>query len=150
MPTNLYGLGDNFDLQKSHVLPALIRKFHEAKVNGAPEVIVWGSGKPRREFCHVDDCAEALLFLMKSYDSSEIINIGVGSDLSIKELARLVKKIVGYTGKIIFDRSRPDGTPQKLVDISKISALGWRAKITLEDGVGETYNWYLNTTTRRL
>ena len=139
MPTNLYGPGDNFDPAGSHVLPALIRKFHEAKVAGAPEVVVWGSGVPRREFCHVDDCAEACLRLMQVYDEAEIVNIGVGEDLTIAELAALVARVVGYGGAIVYDRSRPDGTPRKLVDVSRIHALGWRARIPLEQGIRETY-----------
>ena len=139
MPTNLYGPGDNFDPAGSHVLPALIRKFHEAKVAGAPEVVVWGSGAPRREFCHVDDCAEACLRLMEVYDEAEIVNIGVGEDLTIAELAALVARVVGYGGAIVYDLSRPDGTPRKLVDVSRIHALGWRARIQLEQGIRETY-----------
>ena len=139
MPTNLYGGGDNFDPAGSHVLPALIRKFHEAKVAGAPEVVVWGSGAPRREFCHVDDCAEACLRLMEVYDEAEIVNIGVGEDLTIAELAALVARVVGYGGAIVYDLSRPDGTPRKLVDVSRIHALGWRARIPLEQGIRETY-----------
>ena len=139
MPTNLYGPGDNFDPAGSHVLPALIRKFHEAKVAGAPEVVVWGSGAPRREFCHVDDCAEACLRLMEVYDEAEIVNIGVGEDLTIAELAALVARVVGYGGAIVYDLSRPDGTPRKLVDVSRIHSLGWRARIPLEQGIRETY-----------
>ena len=139
MPTNIYGPGDNFDPAGSHVLPALIRKFHEAKVAGAPEVVVWGSGAPRREFCHVDDCAEACLRLMEVYDEAEIVNIGVGEDLTIAELAALVARVVGYGGAIVYDLSRPDGTPRKLVDVSRIHALGWRARIPLEQGIRETY-----------
>ena len=141
MPTNLYGPGDNFDLASSHVLPALLRKFHEAKVAGAPEVVVWGSGTPRREFCHVDDRAEACLHLMQTYDDAEIVNVGVGEDVSIAELAALVAKVVGYAGAIVYDRSRPDGTPRKLVDVSRITALGWRARIPLEQGIADTYAW---------
>ena len=144
MPTNLYGPGDNFDLQNSHVLPALIRKFHEAKVAGDPVVTVWGTGTPRREFCHVDDCADACLFLMEHYDGADFVNIGVGDDLSIAELAELVKRVVGYEGGIAFDSSRPDGTPRKLVDVSRLNALGWQARIGLEDGMRETYRWYLD------
>ncbi len=143
MPTNLYGPGDNFDLETSHVLPALIRKFHEAKVTGAPQVVVWGSGTPRREFLHVDDLADACLFLMNNYDSSEIINIGVGKDLTIAELAQLVKEIVGYKGEIVFDTTKPDGTPRKLLDVSKIFNLGWRPRIRLEDGIRSTYEWFV-------
>jgi len=143
MPTNLYGPGDNFDLETSHVLPALIRKFHEAKVSKAPTVSVWGSGKPRREFLHVDDCAEACLFLMKHYDGEDIVNIGVGEDLSIAELAGLVKQIIEYPGEIVFDTSKPDGTPRKLVDVSRVNGLGWRAGISLEEGIRSTYQWFL-------
>jgi GDP-L-fucose synthase len=143
MPTNLYGPGDNFDLATSHVMPALIRKFHEAKRDGAPEVVVWGSGTPRREFCHVDDCAEACLHLMEVYDDAEIVNIGVGEDVSIAELAGLVARVVGYEGRIVYDRSKPDGTPRKLVDVGRIRALGWRPRIALEDGIRETYAWFL-------
>ncbi|MGF1615585.1 MAG: GDP-L-fucose synthase family protein [Gammaproteobacteria bacterium] len=143
MPTNLYGPGDNFDLESSHVLPALISKFHEAKHVGAPSVEVWGTGIPRREFCHVDDCAEACLHLMNAYEDPEIINIGVGRDISIHELAELVKRIVGYPGAIVFDASKPDGTPRKLVDVRKLFALGWKPRISLEQGIRETYEWYV-------
>jgi GDP-L-fucose synthase len=143
MPTNLYGPGDNFDLQSSHVLPALIRKFHEAKVEGRAEVVVWGTGSPRREFCHVDDCAAACLHLMQVYDEAEIVNIGEGRDLSIAELALLVQRVVGYEGQIRFDTTRPDGTPRKLVDASRLFALGWRPRVGLEEGIGSTYRWYL-------
>ena len=144
MPTNLYGPEDNFDLLSSHVLPAMIRKFHEGKIQGASEVQLWGTGKPQREFCHVDDCASACIFLMEKYESPEIVNIGVGSDISIHELAQLVKRIVGYRGSLVFDSSRPDGTPRKLVDISRISDLGWRPTIALEDGIRRTYEWFCN------
>jgi GDP-L-fucose synthase len=143
MPTNLYGPGDNFDLATSHVLPALIRKFHEAKVAGAGEVTVWGSGTPRREFLHVDDLADAVCFLMERYESAEIINVGVGEDVTIAELAELVRKAVGFTGRIVFDRTKPDGTPRKLLDVGRISALGWRPRIGLEDGIRATYAWYV-------
>ena len=143
MPTNLYGPEDNFDLESSHVMPALIRKFHEAKVNEEPSVTVWGSGKPLREFLHVDDCAAACLYLMDHYDGEEIVNIGVGEDLTIAELADLVKRVVGYQGEIIYDASKPDGTPRKLVDVTRINGLGWRAGISLEDGVRETYEWFV-------
>jgi GDP-L-fucose synthase len=144
MPTNLYGPGDNFDLKSSHVLPALIRKFHEAKAAGAPEVVVWGTGKPRREFLHVDDLADAVCFLLERYESPEIINVGVGQDVSIAELAALVSKVVGYQGAIVYDSSKPDGTPRKLLDVSKIAGLGWKAKTALETGIRETYRWYLD------
>ncbi len=143
MPTNLYGPGDNFDLQSSHVLPALMRKFHEAKVGGAREVVVWGTGQPRREFLHVDDLAEACLFLMEHYDDESIVNVGVGEDLSIRELAELVKQVVGFEGELRFDASKPDGTPRKLLDVSRLHALGWRARIPLRQGIEQTYAWYL-------
>jgi len=143
MPTNLYGPEDNFDLESSHVMPALIRKFHEAKINRASSVTVWGTGKPLREFLHVDDCAAACLFLMQHYDGEEIVNIGVGEDLSIAELAELVSKVVGFAGKIIYDSGKPDGTPRKLVDVTRINGLGWRAGIPLEVGVRTTYEWFL-------
>ncbi|WP_226001648.1 GDP-L-fucose synthase [Paenibacillus sp. BJ-4] len=139
MPTNLYGPGDNFDLQTSHVLPALIRKFHEAKLNQSPTVEVWGSGTPRREFLHSDDLADACLFLMNNYEGNEIVNIGVGEDISIRELAERVKDVVGYEGEITFNTSAPDGTPRKLVDVSRISGLGWSARISLEAGLKSVY-----------
>ena len=142
MPANLYGPGDNFDLERSHVMPALIRKFHEAKFNGTAQVIVWGSGKPFREFLHVDDLADACLFLMNNYNSSGIINIGTGKDLSIAELAHLIKDTVGYHGEVVFDTSKPDGTLRKLLDVSKLFAMGWKPRITLIEGVTATYNWY--------
>ena len=143
MPTNLYGPGDNFDLANSHVLPALIRKFHEAKVQGDAEVVIWGSGTPRREFLHVDDLADACVFLMQGYDEERIINVGVGEDVSIAELAALVQRVVAFEGEIVLDPSKPDGTPRKLLDVSRLNALGWRARIGLEDGIRETYQWYL-------
>ena len=139
MPTNLYGPNDNYDLNSSHVLPALLRKFHEAKTQDQPEVIVWGSGTPRREFLHADDMADACVFLMKNYNEEGLINIGVGEDLSIKELAEMVKEITGYKGKIVFDTSKPDGTPRKLMDVSKLSAIGWRASISLKEGITQVY-----------
>ena len=144
MPTNLYGPNDNFDLQNSHVLPALLRKFHEAKVQIKPTVEIWGSGTPRREFLHVDDLADACQFLMKNYDKSEIVNIGVGEDLSIKALATLIKETVGYSGKLTFDTSKPDGTPRKLLNVSRLHSLGWKAQIPLREGLRQTYRWYLN------
>ncbi len=142
MPTNLYGPHDNFDLETSHVLPAFIRKFHEAVTEGKDEVEIWGTGMPRRELLHVDDLAEACLFLMNNYHDSEIINIGSGADITIKELAEKTASITGYKGKLCFDTSKPDGTPLKLLDISKIKALGWQAKIELDDGIRNTYQWY--------
>jgi GDP-L-fucose synthase len=145
MPTNLYGPGDNFDLQTSHVLPALLRKFHTAKQNGDQQVTVWGSGTPRREFLYVDDLADAVCFLMERYDSPDIINVGCGEDVTIAELAASIGKIVGYRGATVFDRSKPDGTPRKLLDVSKCTALGWRAKTSLNDGIRATYEWYLQS-----
>jgi GDP-L-fucose synthase len=139
MPTNLYGPNDNYDLKNSHVLPALLRKFHEAKMNEEPEVTVWGSGNPRREFLHADDMADACVFLMKNYNEEGLINIGVGEDHSIKELAEMIKGIVGYKGKIVFDSSKPDGTPRKLMNVSKLSAFGWKASISLKDGIAQVY-----------
>lgn len=143
MPTNLYGPGDNFDLKTSHVLPALIRKAHQARIEDMPEMAVWGTGCPRREFMHVDDLADAAVFLMQSYDEADIINVGVGTDLSIRELAELVCRVVGYNGRLVFDTSKPDGTPQKLLDVSRLRALGWQDRIGLEDGIRETYQWFV-------
>lgn len=143
MPTNLYGINDNFDLEKSHVMPALIRKFHEAKMAKQSSVEIWGSGKPLREFLHVDDCADACTFLLEHYAEPEIVNIGVGSDLSILDLCGLIKKTVGFAGELVFDASKPDGTPRKLVDVSKINKLGWKASISLEEGISNTYQWFL-------
>lgn len=148
MPTNLYGPYDNFDLKKSHVLPALIRKFSEAKAHNAPCVVIWGSGHPKREFLHVDDLADACLFLMRSYEGSQTVNIGTGKDLSIAELARMIKEIVGYSGELIFDPSYPDGTPQKLLDISKIRNMGWEPRLSLLEGLRETIRWYNDTYTQ--
>jgi GDP-L-fucose synthase len=142
MPTNLYGPGDNFDLQTSHVLPALLRKFHTAREGGSKDVTVWGSGTPRREFLYVDDLADALCFLMERYDSPEIINVGWGEDVTIGELAELIAGIVGFRGPIVFDRSKPDGTPRKLLDVSKLDALGWRPRTPLAEGIRATYDWY--------
>lgn len=142
MPTNLYGIGDNFDLEKSHVMPALIRKMHEAKTAGAPTVEIWGTGSPLREFLFVDDCADACLFLMENYADEGIVNIGVGEDISIADLARLVARVVGYGGELVFDTSKPDGTPRKLVDTSRINGLGWRPRVSLEAGIRVTYDWY--------
>jgi GDP-L-fucose synthase len=143
MPTNLYGPNDNYDLNNSHVLPALIRKFHEAKINNAPNVVVWGTGKPRRELMHVDDLADACLFLMLNYNDSKFVNVGTGKDTSIAELAELVKKIVGYNGEIIYDTSKPDGTPRKLLDLTYLHSLGWKHKIELEEGIRSTYQYFL-------
>jgi GDP-L-fucose synthase len=142
MPTNLYGPGDNFDLESSHVLPALIRKFHEAKVAGDAAVALWGTGSPRREFLHVDDLAGAALFLMQNYSSAEIINIGSGEEITIAELAGLIRQITGFTGRVVYDPSKPDGTPRKLMDSSRLRALGWKPEITLGDGIARTYNWF--------
>jgi len=142
MPTNLYGPGDNFSLSSSHVLPALMRKFHEAVVARADSVTVWGTGTPRREFLYVDDLADACLFLMRHYDDEAIVNVGVGEDLSIRELAELVARITGFGGKVDFDVSKPDGTPRKLLDVSFLRSLGWHAQVPLEDGVKRTYEWF--------
>lgn len=144
MPTNLYGPGDNFDLQSSHVMPALIRKFHEAKQAGAAEVPVWGSGTPRREFLHVDDMAAATVFLMESYSDPEIVNIGVGKDISIRELAEMIQQVVGFEGELAFDSSKPDGTPRKLLDVGRLNGLGWTPSITLRDGIETTYQWFMD------
>jgi GDP-L-fucose synthase len=143
MPTNLYGTGDNFDLRNSHVLPALIRRFHEAKVSDAKEVLLWGTGTPRREFLHVDDLAEAAIFAMEHYDAAEPLNVGTGEDITIADLAKLVAQVVGYSGAIAFDPTKPDGTPRKLLDVSRLTNLGWHARIGLEDGIASTYSWYL-------
>jgi GDP-L-fucose synthase len=145
MPTNLYGAGDNFDPETSHVLPALIRRFHEAKMNGRALVTAWGTGTPRRELLHVDDLAEAIIVLLESYDEESIINVGCGEDISIKELCELVMSVVGYKGRLEFDSSKPDGTPRKVLDISKISSLGWRPRIPLEQGIRSTYEWFRAT-----
>jgi len=142
MPTNMYGPGDNFDLENSHVLPALIRKFDDAKNSGAPKVTLWGSGSPKREFLHADDLGRACLYLLDNYDDEVAINVGVGEEVSIKELAELIQKITGYQGNIEWDSSKPDGTPRKLLDVSRITALGWKADISLEDGIRSTYEWY--------
>jgi GDP-L-fucose synthase len=143
MPTNLYGPGDNYDLQNSHVLPALIRKFHEAKMNGSATVTVWGTGKPMREFLHADDVASACFYLMQEYESPEIINIGIGKDHSIEEMALMIKKVTGFMGQLIFDTSKPDGTLRKLLDVDKINKLGWHAAITLETGIQNTYTDFI-------
>ena len=150
MPTNLYGFNDNFNLNTSHVLPALMRKFHEAKINSQPEVVVWGSGTPKREFLFVDDLAEAILFLLEKVNAKDLyqagitqINIGMGKDLTINELAELISDIIGFTGKIVYDSSKPDGTPRKLMDVSRINKLGWKATTDLKTGIEKTYKWYL-------
>jgi GDP-L-fucose synthase len=143
MPTNLYGINDNFDLNSSHVLPALMRKFHEAKVNNSAFVEVWGSGTPKREFLYVDDLAQACVFVMNNKQVKGLVNIGVGEDLTICELAELIKKTVGFKGELKFDATKPDGTPRKCMDVSKINSLGWKAKISLEEGIAKVYQWYL-------
>lgn len=142
MPSNLYGPNDNFNLETSHVLPALIRKFDDAKNNGEKEVVLWGTGSPKREFLYSDDLARACIFLMNSYNSPDILNIGTGEDISIFDLAQIIKKCIGYSGQIVWDKSHPDGTPKKLMDVSKINSLGWKHKIDLEDGIISTYEWY--------
>ena len=144
MPTNLYGINDNFDLENSHVLPALIRKFHEAKLQQDASVTLWGTGSPSREFLHVDDLAEALIYLMNNYDGASIVNIGTGEDLPIRELADTIKNIIGYNGEIVWDGSKPDGTPRKLLDVSLIHGLGWQHKISLKEGIENTYRWFLD------
>lgn len=147
MPTNLYGINDNFDLTSSHVLPALIRKFHEAKVNGLDNVEVWGTGQPKREFLYVDDLADACIYLLQNYharDVGEFVNIGTGVDISIAQLSVVIKNIVGYQGQITFNENKPDGTPRKLLDVSKMNSLGWKSKVVLEEGIRTTYEWYRN------
>ena len=147
MPTNLYGPDDNYDPETSHAMAALIRKFHDAKVNDTSQVVVWGTGSPMREFLYVDDMADACVYLMENYDVADIgefVNIGVGEDLTIRDLAELIKDIVGYGGEIVFDTSKPDGTPRKLLDVTKLHNLGWQAKISLEDGIKQAYNWYMD------
>ena len=146
MPTNLYGPNDNFDLETSHVLPALIRKFHEAKIENAPTVEVWGTGNPRREFLYSDDLADAVIYLINNYKGNQFINIGVGKDISIKELAEKIKEIVGFKGAIVFNPSKPDGTPRKLVDVTRLNELGWQASISLDEGLKRAYEWFLNNT----
>ena len=144
MPTNLYGSNDNFDYETSHVLPAMIRKIHDAKKNKEPKVILWGSGTPLREFLHVDDLADACIFLMNNYNDIQHINVGSGEEISIRNLAFLIKDIVGYDGNIVFDKNMPDGVARKLSDITKINQLGWKSKISLKEGVIETYKWFLS------
>lgn len=143
MPTNLYGPGDNFDLKHSHVLPAMLRKFHDAKESGGPEVVLWGTGSPRREFLFVEDLADACLFVMRHYDDEQFLNVGTGEDLSIRELAELVADVTGFSGRIIWDATMPDGTPRKLLDVSRLQALGWKAKTRLPDGIRISYAWFL-------
>ena len=143
MPTNLYGPGDNYDLEKSHVIPAMLRKMHEAKVKGESSVTLWGTGTPRREFLHVDDLADALLFLMQRYSDQSHVNVGVGHDLTIRELAETVREVVGFGGELVFDTGKPDGTPRKLVDTTLINRLGWQASISLEQGLADAYGWFV-------
>lgn len=153
MPTNMYGPGDNFDLENSHVLPALIRRFHDAKTSGSSSVSLWGTGSPKREFLHADDLGRACLFLLENYDDDVAINVGVGQDISIKELAELIRTTVGYQGDVAWDSSKPDGTPRKLLDVSRITSLGWKPEIILEDGIHSTYSWFLEnaaTTSTRI
>ena len=145
MPTNLYGINDNFDLNNSHVLPALIRKFHEAKINNLPSVDLWGTGSPYREFLFVDELADACYFLMQNYNEPEIVNIGTGEDITIKELADLIRSIIGFNGEIIWDTTKPDGTPRKLLDVNKLNSLGWKSCLSLKEGIEKTYKWYLST-----
>ncbi|MDN5869440.1 MAG: GDP-L-fucose synthase [Nitrococcus sp.] len=147
MPTNLYGPGDNFDLETSHVIPALIRKAHEAKISGASEMTIWGTGEPRREFLHVDDCADALVYLMKGYSASEHVNVGSGADVSIRQLAETIRGVVGFAGRITADTSKPDGTPQKLMASTKLEDMGWQSTIGLESGISSTYRWFLENAT---
>jgi len=147
MPTNLYGPNDNFDLKSSHVLPALLRKFHEAKEAGSPTVILWGTGRPTREFLYVDDAADALIFLMNKYNDSNIINIGTGKDISIAELAAVIKEVVGYNGTIVYDTSKPDGQPRRRMDVSRLHSLGYRHQTNLREGIAKTYQWYCQQTT---
>lgn len=148
MPTNLYGPGDNFDLETSHVIPALIRKTHEAKIIGASELTIWGTGEPRREFLHVDDCADALVHLMERYSASEHVNVGSGTDVTIRQLAEIIAGVIGFDGKIVTDVSKPDGTPRKLMASTKLGAMGWRPRIGLESGISSTYYWFLENATK--
>jgi GDP-L-fucose synthase len=148
MPTNIYGPGDNFDLEKSHVLAALIRKVHEAKLRNEHEVTIWGTGTPRREFLHADDLADALRFLLENYDSSEIINVGCGEDLTIRELVEIVARVIGFEIDVVFDTTKPDGTPRKLLDTTRLQALGWKPRISLNDGIQQTYHWFLESSSR--
>ena len=143
MPTNLYGPGDNFDTVNSHVLPALLRRFHEARLSGAPSVTVWGTGNARREFLHVDDCAQAILWCLANYQGEDFLNVGTGQDVTIRELAQTVARVTGFTGELLFDATKPDGTPRKLLDVSRLRELGWQASIPLEQGIADTYRWFL-------
>ena len=143
MPTNLYGPNDNFDLKGSHVLPALIRKFHEARISGTRDVVIWGSGSPRREFLHVDDLADACVFLMRHYDGTQHVNVGTGDDVTIRQLAEIVRAVVFPEARLTFDSSKPDGAPRKLLDVSRLHALGWRHRIELEGGLRQVYEWFL-------
>jgi GDP-L-fucose synthase len=145
MPCNLYGPGDNFDLTNCHVLPALMRKIHEAKMRDAPDVVIWGTGSPLREFLHVDDLAGAAVYLMRNYSSDQIVNVGTGSEISIRDLARTIQHVVGYKGRLVHDTSKPDGTPRKVLDVSRLNALGWHSSIPLEEGIRQTYEWYLRS-----
>jgi GDP-L-fucose synthase len=150
MPTNMYGPGDNFDLEDSHVLPSLIRKFHDAKTQGSSTVTLWGSGSPKREFLHSDDLSRACIFLLENYDDDVAINVGVGEDISIKELAELIEQVVGFEGEIQWDSSKPDGTPRKLLDVTRLESLGWKAQISLDEGIRKTYQWFIeNSSTER-
>ncbi len=150
MPTNLYGPNDNFDLETSHVLPALMRKIYDGKINGKKSVELWGTGKPLREFLHVDDMADACVFLMESYNGNEFFNVGTGKDLSIKELSEMLRDVIGYKGELVFNPEKPDGTPKKLLDVSKLEQLGWKAKIDLRDGIKQTYEWFLDNQVKGL
>jgi GDP-L-fucose synthase len=148
MPTNVYGENDNFNPETSHVIPSLIRRIHEAKINNIPEVVVWGTGNSRREFLHVDDLADAIVWLLENYDQKQFLNIGTGEDISIKELAYMLKNLIDYKGELVFDSTKPDGMPKKLLDVSKLNNTGWKYKISLEDGLKRTYKWYLNNLTQ--
>jgi len=145
MPTNLYGPGDNFDLESSHVLPALMRKLHEAKVHGAEEAVIWGTGAPLREFLYVDDLADAAVYLMRHYSAGDIVNVGTGEEISIRDVAEIVRRVVGYQGRLVQDTSKPDGMPRKRLDVSRLRALGWQARIPIEEGIRQTYEWYLKS-----
>ena len=145
MPTNIYGENDDFNPETSHVIPSLIRRMHEAKVGNIPEVVIWGTGTSRREFLHVDDLADAVVWQLTQYSEKQFLNIGTGEDISIKELAFIIKELVGYEGELVFDATKPDGMPKKLLDVSRLHAAGWHHKISFEDGLKRTYNWYLST-----